>query len=284
MTAKGIHQKNRLFLERLHREVVTPFTVSAVSNAFQISLPDTRHLLRQLAASGWLSRVRRGLYTTVPLGATQPALWKEDPWRTASVVFAPSYIGGWSACEHWKLTEQLFRTVVVMSGKPLRETEIEIQGTPFRLKHCPPRSHFGTRVVWRDQMKVNVSDPSRTMIDILDDPSLGGGIAHVINVFSEYFSSPHRDVQLLIQYGDRLGNRAVFKRLGFIVEHLGISCPTLIRECLKRVSKGLSMLDPSVPIVDHSIANASATAGARVRITKRWGLRINVQLLPQSHT
>jgi hypothetical protein len=43
-------------------------------------------------------------------------------------------------------------------------------------------------------------------------------------------------------------------------------------------------LDPSVPIVDHSITNASATAGARVRITKRWGLRINVQLLPQSHT
>ena len=46
-----------------------------------------------------------------------------------------------------------------------------------------------------------VSDPSRTIVDVLDDPSLGGGIRNVADVLREYFQGEHRDDELLVEYG-----------------------------------------------------------------------------------
>jgi predicted transcriptional regulator of viral defense system len=260
----GINEKNRVAIERLHRDVAGPFDMTTAARVLRLPPHKIRKLLGYLASRGWLSRVRRGIYTTVPLGASEPSDWREDPWRVAVAVFAPCYIGGWSACEHWELTEQVFRGVVVMTARPIRGSESEVQGTAFRLKHVPEDLHFGTRAVWRDRVKVMVSDPARTLIDILDDPRLGGGIRHVASVVREYLASTHRNESQVVVYGDRLGNRTVFKRLGYIVEALGLDAPKLSDACRGRVSKGLTVLDPSVD--------------AKGRVLKRWGLRVNVEL------
>jgi len=261
---RGIEEKNRAALERLHRDLDGPFGVADAALVLRVPRDRAGRLLRHLASRGWLSRVRRGLYATVPLGASEPSAWREDPWRVAASVFAPCYVGGWSACEHWELTEQVFRGVVVMTARPLRTIESEVQGTTFRLKHVPEDLHFGTRTVWRDRTRVKVSDPTRTLIDVLDDPRLGGGIRHVSAIVREYFAGTHRDERRLLDYGDRRGNRTVFKRLGFIIESLELGAPSLADACRPRVSKGLSRLDPSV--------------GSKGRVLKRWGLRVNVEL------
>ena len=65
------------------------------------------------------------------------------------------------------------------------------------------------------------------------------------DVLHEHLTGGHRDDALLVDYGDRFGNRAVFKRLGFVIEHLGVATD-LVRECLERRSAGLVALDPSV--------------------------------------
>ena len=63
-------------------------------------------------------RVCRGLYAPIPLDAIDPSAWREDPWVIASKLFGPDYyIGGWTACEHWDLTEQIFRETVVVTTK-----------------------------------------------------------------------------------------------------------------------------------------------------------------------
>ena len=108
-----------------------------------------------------------------------------------------------------------------------------------------------------------MSDPSRTIVDVLDDPGLGGGIRHVSAVLEENLRSEHRDDALLVEYGARLGNRTAFKRLGWLLELLGIDDP-LRNACLARRSAGLGKLDPTV----------SGTG----RIVRRWGLRVNVDL------
>ena len=123
---------------------------------------------------------------------------------------------------------------------------------------------FGTVSVWRGENRVAVSDPSRTVIDVLDDPRLGGGIRTVADVLSEYLQGEHRDDDRLVEYGDRLGNRAVFKRLGYLLEHSGSESRGLVEACLARRSSGLAKLDPS----------AKETG----RILRRWGLRVNVAL------
>lgn len=259
----GIGSSNRALLERLH-QLPAAFGVEAASAALGLDLDRTRQFLAYLARRGWLSRVRRGLYVAVPLDARRSGDWVEDPWVVAERSFSPCYIGGWSACQHWGFTDQVFRTVLVLSGRRLRHRELLIQGTPYRVTVRSEDKLFGTVPVWRQQTPVQVSDPTRTVVDILDDPTLGGGIRHVADVLREYTSGEHRDDDLLIAYADRLGNRAVFKRLGFILERTETDAPALVAACLARRSTGLVALDPSVY--------------EKGRIVRRWGIRDNAAL------
>lgn len=261
---EGIGGSNRALLERLHRGASAPFTATQASTILSVPVSKARALLNYLYRRGWLARVKHGVYATVPLGATEPSEWREDAWIVATTLFSPCYIGGWSACEHWALTEQLFRDLVVVTSKDIRKTHEEIQGTPFRLKHLPAKLHFGTKIVWRNRTRVQVSDPHRTIIDVLDDPTLGGGISHVTTILGEYFGGEHRDVKLLIEYAKRLGNRTVFKRLGYLIEALGIEASDVMLECRANFSAGISPLDPAVK-----------SPGT---ITKKWNLRINVKV------
>jgi predicted transcriptional regulator of viral defense system len=262
-TTPGINAARRRRLERLHRAFSAPFTIAEAAAVLGIEPADARRELGYLSRRGWLTRIRRGLYLPVPLDAPRSGEWTEDPWIVASKAFAPSYIGGWSACEHWDLTEQVFRDVVVVTSRPVRRRHQKLQGMPFIVTARSGDAMFGTRNVWRRDVRVAVSDPSRTIIDVLDDPGIGGGIRHVAAVLDEYLRSEHRLDEQLIEYGDRLGNRAVFKRLGWLLEVLGVD-GALKDACLARRSAGLSKLDPTV-----------STAG---RIVRRWGLRVNVDL------
>lgn len=264
LPAEGINRENRALLERLHRELPGAFDVEHAAMTLGLHVDRTRQLLAYLARRGWLSRVRRGLYVPVPLDARRPGEWVEDTWVVAERAFRPCYIGGWSACQHWGMTEQLFRTVLVVTAKKIRDRDPVIQGTPYRVTVRSDDKLFGTVTVWRDQVRVQVSDPTRTIVDLLDNPTLGGGIRTVVDVVYDYLTSDHRDDELLVSYADRHGNRAVFKRLGYTVEHLGLAAPALLAGCLERRSAGLVALDPSV----H----------AKGRIVRRWGIRANVTL------
>jgi predicted transcriptional regulator of viral defense system len=263
-TPAGISSRNRAQLEELHRRAGGAFSVAQAAELLGVDRVRAARLLGYLARRGWLSRVRRGLYVAVPLDARQSGEWIEDPWVVADQVFSPCYIGGWSACEHWDLTEQTFRAVLVVTAKKVREREVEMQGISFHLTVRTEEALFGTVQVWRGQTRVAVSDPSRTIVDVLDNPRLGGGIRTVVDVLREYMASQHRDDQILIAYGDRLDNRAVFKRLGYLIELLGIEADELLAACRERRSAGLVALDPSVK--------------ARGQIVRRWGLRANVHL------
>src|SRR5690606_26750147 len=130
---RGINAENRDRLTRLIREATGPFTATEAARILDLDLHRTRRFLAYMAARGWLARVQRGLYVAVPLDASEPTEWRADPWVVAAQVFAPCYIGGWSACEHWGLTEQLFRDVAVVSGRWTRKREPTVQGTTYRV-------------------------------------------------------------------------------------------------------------------------------------------------------
>lgn len=267
---KGLGRENRARLMVLHRALPGPFTAENAATALDISRDEAARITGYLASKGWLSRVRRGLFTVVPLEADVPEEWRADPWLVAAHVFAPYYIGGWSACEHWGLTDQLFRSVRVVTAAPQRSATVTVQGTEFRVATRQPGAIFGTRKVWRGRERVDVSDPSRTIVDVLDDPSIGGGIRTVADVLDEYVSDDHRDDERLVSYADQLGNRTVFKRLGYLLETLDVDAPGLIEICLSRRSAGLTKLDPSID--------------SNGRIAKRWGLRVNARIQPASNT
>ena len=259
---RGISERNRRELTTLYRSVTGPFSVQEAADALSLPIPRAHRFLAYLAERGWLVRVCRGLYAPIPLDAINPSEWREDPWVVASKLFGPDYyIGGWTACENWDLTEQVFRATVVVTTKRVRGKEAEIQGFPFRIRRTTAKRYFGAKPVWRDQTRVNVSDPTRTVVDILDDPSLGGGIRHVADVVSTYFDMEHRDDALLVEYLRRAGNRTAFKRLGYLLESLEVRAPNLLKVCQKSLSTGIGLLDPSLP--------------GEGPVVWRWRLRVN---------
>jgi predicted transcriptional regulator of viral defense system len=260
----GISGKNRHHLELLHRELRDPFGADEAALVLGMAHDRASRLLRHLAAQGWLARVRQGLYITVPLEARSSGEWIEDPWVAGSKVFAPCYMGGWSACEHWGLTEQIFNEISLVTAKPIRKRRQTIQGTNFRVKAVAPDQIFGTKIVWRNQSQIEVSDPSRTVVDMLDDPSFGGGIRHVAHALTEYFAE-HVDSKALLEYSARRGNRSIYKRLGYLIESRNLPSDELIEVCLERMSTGVIDLDPAAP--------------KRGPIVKRWNLRVNVDVV-----
>jgi predicted transcriptional regulator of viral defense system len=221
-------------------------------------------LLRDLADQGWVARLQRGLYTTVPLEAEDPETWSADPWAIAAVAMAPGYIGGWTALHHWDLTDQVFSTTVFITSRPVARRRRQIGASGLELRHRPESALFGTRRVWRDGVPVPISDRERTLVDCLDDPSLGGGLRHTSEALVTYSEREDAAWRRLVDYGDRLGNRTVFKRLGYIAESLDLADEELIDECLLRVSAGTGRLDPALP----------STGPTR----SRWGLRINASV------
>ena len=262
--AAGITEANRVRLMILNAQFHGPFTVEDAVMTLGFEVERTRRFLAYLASRGWLSRVQSGVYIVVPLDATRPADWREDPWLVAARIFTPCYIGGWSACEHWGLTEQIFREIQVITSRKVRNRHPVIQGTQFQVTVRSASLIYGTRVVWRRDIQVWVSDPTRTVVDLLDDPSLGGGIRHVAEVVQTYFSSDMRDDDLLQDYIARLDNRTIYKRLGFMLETLGLEIPALVTVCQQLMSSGDTVLDPTMKKKGH--------------LLKRWNLWINVRI------
>ena len=261
----GLTGQRRRQLTMLNRAFLGPFDAQQAASVLDIDINRTRRLLTSLATSGWLARIRKGWYIGIPIEASEPNEWREDPWVVATTLFSPSYIGGWSAVEHWGLSDQMFNVIYVVTGRKVVPKRQTLQDTEFLIRTVPKRSLFGTRRVWRQRLAIDVSDPHRTVIDILDVPAAAGGVLHTSEILEAYFQSEYADTVKLMQYGDMLGRGTVFKRLGYLTERANLANTDFVEACRKRITKGLSRLDPKGP--------------PKGRIVTRWNLRINVQRL-----
>lgn len=237
--------KSRRRLAALVRETGD---VILVEEAAKILHLDPKHAAKTLARwtkQGWLRRVSRGAYVPASLDSLENEHVLDDPWVLVPALFSPCYIGGRTAAEHWALTEQIFNDIVVYTTRSVHEKFQRLHGVIITLKHADERKLFGMQNVWRARSKVMVSDPHRTMIDMLDDPTIGGGIRQVADCLAEYFKRPDHDDGKLIAYAEKLGNGAVFKRLGFLVEEQPEHAK-LEKACLERLTKGNAKLDPTL--------------------------------------
>ncbi|MDE0225610.1 MAG: hypothetical protein OXP28_10780 [Gammaproteobacteria bacterium] len=192
----------------------------------------------------------------MPLEALSQSQVLAQPWVVIPELFDPAYVGGWSAAEHWDLTEQMFRGVMVFTARAGLPTEVAVQGIPFVLKRTQPQRMFGLSPVWHGRARVNVSDIHRTLVDILAEPRLGGGIRHVQDCLTNYQLADQRNWSRLLNYVARLGNGAVYKRLGFLLERQEAT-ETLLDHCASRLTAGNAKLDPNLPCP---------------RLVKRWRL------------
>lgn len=257
---------NRALIARLAR-TASGGLVSVAEAAEALGLPRRPAALKlaSLARRGWLLRVRRGLYFIVPLESEpgRPVIL-DDPWLLAREIFSPCYIGGWSAAEYWGLTEQLFRSTLVITAAHTRATSVNLLGHEYRLLRVPRARVEGAILVWRGAERVPVSSRERTIIDCLRHPALCGGVRHLVDIMREYRASREYDPETLLAVASQAGNGAVWKRFGYIVEALWPDEVKVVDEARAHLAAGNVKLDPTVR--------------RRGALLSRWRLWVNLPL------
>jgi predicted transcriptional regulator of viral defense system len=188
----------------------------------------------------------------------------EDPWILARELYAPCYIGGWTAAEHWGLTEQLFRSTFVVTAATIRSSHQTFLELDFRIVRAKRDRVASVATVWRGRERVAVSDRERTIADALAKPSWVGGIRHLVQILRTYRLSKEWNPDRLIERLDEIGSGAAFKRLGYLTESIFPDQRRLVDMAFARQTTGLVKLDPSV--------------AGRGRLATRWRLWLNVQI------
>ena len=244
----GIGKASRAQLAAILRKSTGTVTPAMTAEVLSVSRVDAAKLLARWAAQGWLQRMRRGIYVSVPLESERVDSSPEDAWVLAEAAFAPCFICGWSAAEHWGLTEQVFRTVLVSTTRRIRHRKPTMGGIGFRLRTVSEKQFFGLKTLWRGRTQVRVSDPSRTMVDLLSDPSLGGGLRSCVDMLQNYLASKeYRNIEQLLSYAETLGVGAVFKRLGYLLARYAPGERDAIARCANALTQGNAKLDPALP-------------------------------------
>ena len=150
-------------------------------------------LLSRWKQQGWLRRIGHGLYVPVPLDLAGSEQVIADPWVLVPTLFNQCYIGGWTAAHHWELTEQLFNETLVFTTRRVTEKRVVAQGAVFVLQNVKPKRFFGLKTLWRGSVKVSISDPARTLVDMIAAPDVGGDIDHVGDSLSAYLATKIAD-------------------------------------------------------------------------------------------
>ncbi len=204
-----------------------------------------RQSLHHLTRSGWLVRLRKGLYAVSP---TVPGVTPAHEFEVAMHLVAPAAISHWSALQFHGLTDQVPSTVFVLTTTEgsvpwARGGEYPVGETVYRFIQVKPERFFGTKKVWVDEARVVVTDIERTLIDGLAMPRYCGDFAEVLSAFQRGVDS--LDLDRIVKYALRL-DQATAKRLGWVLDGLDVEQVHL--EPLEQVPiKGYRTLDPSGP-------------------------------------
>ena len=258
-TLSGIGKKSRNRLKVVIEASKGLLTPEFVSKVLLLSRFEAARLLSRWNKAGWLKRVKRGVYLPVQLETDPDEIAIENSWQIAEKIFSPGYIGGFSAIKYWDFSEQIFENTDYFTVKQVPSRTVIYGGIKFKLKTIRPYKIFGTKTVWRDSVKIQISDSSKTIIDLLDDPALGGGMRVIKDFFIEYWKSEYRNIDLLINYAGKMKNKTIFKRLGFLLETGEFLDPETINRLREKISSGYSDFD---------------TTMKNIHFIRKWNLKI----------
>lgn len=255
----GIGKTSRQQLANVIAHANGCFKATDVAECLQINVSRARKLLSNWSKGNWIKRIRPGLYLPADTAVESAENIVIDPWKVAAQLYSPCYIGGWSAAEYWGLTDQIFTSLIILTKNNVSNKKQVIGNLNINLKNISSKKYFGLKTIWKDSLKVYVSDPHKTIIDFMDDPTIAGGIRSSIDMLKKYFASEHFSPEVLLKYAEKMENKAIYKRLGFVISILFPNETFLIDECLRNLSTGIAQLDPSLK---------------GTRIKKKWKLRI----------
>lgn len=243
-------------LAALERAGTDPFAAAqAIREGATIGLtPDhVIALLHRLAASGWTTRIKKGLYA---INDPLTKLPRAHPFAIGTAIVTPSAVSHWSALQHWGLTEQIPVTVTVSSptrtfppsdrGSDLGARPAwTVGGVRYESVAIARSRFFGITQVWvSERNRVPVFDRERSLLDTFLHFHIFGSLSIALEILEAHLADI--DIDRLVRYAIRLGVAAVLKRVGWALEEFGAP-PDVVAPLRTYPAKGDSPLDPSRP-------------------------------------
>ncbi|MFP4051031.1 MAG: hypothetical protein ACLFVB_04750 [Thermoplasmata archaeon] len=200
------------------------FTPKDVGRFLDISKQNVYRIIGNMKEKDIIKSIERGKYILTEQ-------WNElDIYEIVPEIFKPSYIAFWSAMHYHDMTNQVPRTVFLITTK--RKRSLTIQSQKIRYITVKKEFFFG----YERYAKVIVSDREKTIIDSLRHPEYSAGISHI------YESLPKNlNTDKLLTYCKKTNNSTIASRLGFILDKKEIEFK---RDELKNMIKTYSKLDP----------------------------------------
>lgn len=240
----GLSRSESLLLSSLAEKNKTIFELADIVAELGCSYEYAKVLVNKLAGKKWVTPLKRGTYLIVPLSAGAEPKYTEHEFVIASKLVSPYYIAYWSALNFHGLTEQTPFTVFVATTK--RRTNKAILGTGYKFVTLDKKKFFGFEARPIGSHKVDLSTLEKTLADALDHPEYCGGIGEVAKAL--WNANGKASLETLVDHASRMRNGAILKRLGFLVELLGLKADDRLVKTMRRlISKGFSKLDPTAP-------------------------------------
>jgi predicted transcriptional regulator of viral defense system len=262
---QGLTSRESLLLSSLARQDKKIFSID---DARRLAKRDTRKVMSSLMRKKWVLALKRGLYAIVPLdvGVKGADSFILHNFVIASHLVEPYYIGYWSALNHYGLSEQIPRTVLVATTKP--KMALKILDSDYYFVTLQKKKFFGFDEVELEGWKVNISSPEKTIADCLDHPEHSGGTDEIARAI--YFNHGEIDLRKVYGFAQRMKNNTILKRLGYILEASALldRYENLFRRFSP--SKGYPAFDPLSP--------------KKGKFNSRWGLLINLEINPRRWT
>ena len=242
-TAKALSLTEQKLLKTLSGRGQDLFTTRDAEQVLDKPNPSVRKLLHGLVKSRWLRRLEKGKYLIVPLSAGEDAHYTANELVIAAHLIMPYYVSYWTALSHYAYTEQPTRTVYIAT--PKRRKPLEWRGVTYRFVTLAQHKFFGHARVWIGDQAVEIATREKTLVDGLDHPEFCGGIVQVARGL--WRGRDETDLAKVCDDARRMKNRAIVKRLGYLLERLDLGSVDLRASLAAQRSKGYTVLDPLSP-------------------------------------
>lgn len=238
---KSLSTRESQALSRLASESRQVITISDIVEVLDISRKSAKDMAYALKEKGWLERIVHGKYLILPLSAGENAVYTEHEFVIASALVEPMYIGYWSAMNHHGLTEQMSRTVYIVTTE--RSQEHEIHGVMYRPVSVTEQKFFGYQPTAVGSNQVNISSIEKTLVDCSDHPEFCGGIGELAKAMQNAVET-RCSWERVVEYLRRIGNGAATKRIVYLADQLDINLPEYW-DLVENFTTGYPLLDPT---------------------------------------
>jgi len=245
-------------LERMVQEFGPIFTIEQITSSVenqQLSSRQIQKLISKLANSGWIEILKRGTYVVKrSLNSGEIPLF-----AIAAALVQPMAISHWSALAYHGFTTQ--NPAMIQASTPHKVVTPEMRSgkaysprgratwrafsLEFEFIYTKRELFWGFQRIWVNSwQQVEITDPERTALDLITRPDIFGGISSASEILEGGISQIN--IERLVSYALRYDVGAIIKRLGWILEKIGVSSEHL-NPLRDYPVQGYYLLDPNQP-------------------------------------